>query len=643
MVVGSAQAAASPVTTVDADRIELLDGVVVGEGDVRARFGQDTVTAARFALDPDRGELELWEGTWSRPAGRAKFGHAVIALRGEAGQISEASILGADGRLHISGETLTWGPDGTLAGKGLRLTTCACESPLWEFDAARVRVDDRAARFRGGVLRLCGLPVLPLPAGRLPLRDRASGFLPPDLGFGQDGLVVGLPVYLLAGPQADITLTPELRTQRGERLLMDTRWSQPGGGGRLRVAGGWDKVDQDSRGALDLEQAWADGIWRLGTDARVESDQTYLADYGGSFLSRALPFAETRGVAAARGLGTGLLGATSLRVEHDSFQSLTDSSVQDQQLGAASLRLAGQRLGPVAVEGGARVDAIGQGTAAWDVEGPATGRVEADLRLEAGHELGPLRLEAALSGVSRAWTDGQPWLEGQSVARAWLPGWMALGSGRLITELGFQAAASARLGSADVRLPVDQPLPAWSLGPAATARLLTLGGVPVSAGGWLALTDTGLAPDGWIQAERGPWQIRGSLDRDLQDARVAYDDGVLALAAGLASAPGALSLLQSKGDASWRLPGVLSQWRPGYHLLVDLVAGQSLQQGPTLGFSSRCGCLDAALGAAWSPGRSGLQLLDPGALKPQPRAQGSADSARFSLRSACKSGSSSAV
>lgn len=574
-----------------ADRVELVDGVVRGEGQVQARFGGDTATAARFELDRQRQVLTLWEGTWTRAAGTARFARAEIDLDAGGGEVLDAVLegAGAPGRLSLRGEALSWAPDGTLSGRGLRLTTCGCETPPWQVQARQVTVDDRAAAFRGGLLRLCGLPVLPLPAGRVPLADRASGLLPPELGWGRDGLELGLPVYLVLDEGADVTLTPELRTERGARLLGEGRWAHPGGRGELRLAGGWDGVEDAARGAGQLDQAWADQGARLAVLGRVEGDRDYLSDYGDAFLSRGLPWAETQAVAAWRGL----------RLEHDGLQALGDTVDQRQRLVGAVARLSGRRLGPLSVQAGARVDAVGEGPAAWQSEEVA-GRVEGDLGATAGRQLGILRLEGQARARALSWTDGQPWAEGGAAATAWLPGWADLGGGRLVGEVGLRAGGAGVLGSVDARLVEDEAAPAWQVGPVAQGRLLTAGGVPVSAGGLLALRPDGLVPTAWLRADRGPWALVGTVDGGLRDVGMSYDDGVVGLRFQVQHQG---ALLQARPEVGWRLPGLLSEWRPAYIAHLDLTGGLPLAHGPSLAFASRCGCLDAGLAATWSVDR----------------------------------------
>jgi hypothetical protein len=54
---------------------------------------------------------------------------------------------------------------------------------------------------------------------------------------------------------------------------------------------------------------------------------------------------------------------------------------------------------------------------------------------------------------------------------------------------------------------------------------------------------------------------------------------------------------------AWSLPGPLSEWRPGYLALHDLVQDRLVRHGPTLSFTSRCNCLRLTAAAEWAEDR----------------------------------------
>jgi hypothetical protein len=556
---------------------------------VQARLGADRLTADRLRLDREAGRLELWEGSWTRDGQTVRFARAELALEGGAGEAEEIDLQA--GRVRLSAASLRWTEEGRLDARAVRLSTCDCERPPWEVQAREVSLDERAAAWRGGLLRLCGLPVLPLPFGRLPLAERSSGLLPPELGFDRDGLRVGLPVYLVAGPGADLTLTPELRTGRGARLRSEGRWAVPGGQGLARLDGGWDTVLGQARGGGSLKSGFADGPWRLAGEGSVLSDRSYLSDMGESYESRGLPWAESRLVAGWRGL----------RLEHDGFQALGSPSDgeadQVQHLLGLAARSPLLGLAPgLALDGGARVDLVGEGPAAWQIEPQTHLRVEADLNLSGGLSPGPLRIEPRARLMARTWTVDPPSLLAQAGVDAWLPTWAKLGRGLLVGEWGLRFAAAAEEGELVAPLGEEAEWTPWALGPAARGRLVLPGGVPLFAGGELLLEDEGLSPRLWAQARLARWGLHAQAERELADLGLRFEDESLTGAVGLVWTEG---LLQSRSELRLRR----AAWELGYRSHLDLEGAQALSHGPVLGWRSPCQCLDLASSLVWSADR----------------------------------------
>jgi len=586
-----------------ADEIELVDGVVQGRGGVVVSLGEERLWCASFRYDPDSGVLSVHEGRWERASGTAWFDDARIDVEGRSGDVQGTRLVAGDGDLFVQGRALSWQADGRLVGEDLRVTTCGCAHPLWEVSARHVVViPEESLRFRGGLVRVLGVPLVPLPGGRLPLAERQSGLLPPRLGAGEDGVVVALPAYLTLGDGADLSLEPELRSERGARLLTEARWAQPAGGGRLRAAGGYDWLEAQGRGAIDLTEGLASGPWRLGVDAALESDRSYLSDYGGAFLSRSMPWDETLAVAAWG----------PLRLEHDGFQALGADSLHGQRPLGLVAALPGRRVGPAAVDLGTRVDLFAEGTDPWRLDDAPVARSETTLSAVTGHELGLVRVEGQAAGTLIGWSDGPTWGTAGAELAGWLPAWSEVGGGRLVGEWGVVGGLGQTLGTVEARVRSDAPPAAWSIGPAVTGRLLTRGGVPVSGAAALAWTDAGWRPAGWLRADQGAWSIRASADLDLQELALGFDDGRLSLTtAGVRAA----EVLQQRLAGAWTLPGGLSAWRPGYQALLDLDAGTALSHGPRLSFSSRCDCLSLAASLTWAVDRDtpdlGLSLQLP--------------------------------
>jgi lipopolysaccharide assembly outer membrane protein LptD (OstA) len=203
--------------------------------------------------------------------------------------------------------------DGSFVGRAdydLRLP-----EPRQEISARHVTVHlDRTATFVGGVIHVCGVPLLPIPVGRLALVDRKSGLLVPRIGAVEDGFLVAAPYYLTLGPSADVTVAPELRTERGVRALGELRYAlAPDEGGTVSGFYGHDEIEDRWRSAVGIEHGWAPGPVRTGLRGEWVSDTDVLADYSDNYLARSTPWTEV--------LGT--VGVGPFRVETDTSKLQT--------------------------------------------------------------------------------------------------------------------------------------------------------------------------------------------------------------------------------------------------------------------------------------------------------------------------------
>ena len=112
---------------------------------------------------------------------------------------------GRDEELHFEATRFVWTP-------------CGCETTPWAISAAQADgvLGDHMV-IRRGAFRVCDVPVLPLPWLRLPLNDRAPRLLLPELRAGEEGTVLGLPVWLPIGRQGHAVLTSQWWSQRWMR------------------------------------------------------------------------------------------------------------------------------------------------------------------------------------------------------------------------------------------------------------------------------------------------------------------------------------------------------------------------------------------------------------------------------------------
>jgi len=108
-----------------------------------------------------------------------------------------------------------------------RFTACDCgdEAPSWEIRACKadIIVEERAW-LTWPVLYLKGLPVFAAPVAYLPLSNRRTGLLFPQINYsGRDGVVLSESLFITLGRSADTTLTADWFEERGFRQRLEFR------------------------------------------------------------------------------------------------------------------------------------------------------------------------------------------------------------------------------------------------------------------------------------------------------------------------------------------------------------------------------------------------------------------------------------
>ena len=586
LLLGAAQADSPDELRLSADRITVDEARVQGEGSVRAVLLEGLLEAERFEIALDGSTASLEQGCWQRPDGRLCF------------------------------ERLEILEDGTVLMDSAVLSLCSClgERQPWSVQARRVRVDpDRSAVFVGGLLRVAGCPVLPLPAGVFPLGERRSGLLAPRVAWTPDGVELGQPLYLTLGPSADLVLEPTWRQERGLRLGSELRWAQSNdGGGTLDLTAGWDQLEQALRGSLDVEQGWADRELRTAVSGSVASDADYRDDYELDFTRRQQGYHELRA----------LVSLGPFRLDHDGFQAPEGATQRLVGLGFARPSL---DPGAVSPSGNLDLELGGYGPSrldldqAWLVARPSVG-------LSLGRPIGPLEGEAVLGGQGLLLQPVEPGLdaaagealmEGRLVAeaRATLPLWADHGKLRHLLRPSVMAGAS--LAAEDVGFAALQPrlgaLPGVWVGPRVESRWLSTTGVPMELRAELPWSDLGLAPGLRAWWGRGPWwgSLQGSATWQPGTAPV---KGLAWLEAGhrgeaLRVSGGVLALQEAEvadqlsARIAWLLPVGADRWQPRAQARWSIADAAFVERHLGLHFASRCDCLGVELGATWAEDR----------------------------------------
>lgn len=182
-------------------------------------------------------------------------------------------------------------------------TTCQRDDerswrPAWMLTAQEIRLDSETGVgvATGAMLRVFGVPVVPLPYMSFPLSDeRKSGLLPATTGGDSvNGTVVSTPYYWNIAPNRDATITPTLMGRRGLELGSEFRYLEPDFRGRARLNVLPDDQLRDGRNRWALGLEHQDRLLRepfpsgLGFTLRVNrvSDNDYWRDFGRNSITQ---------------------------------------------------------------------------------------------------------------------------------------------------------------------------------------------------------------------------------------------------------------------------------------------------------------------------------------------------------------------
>jgi hypothetical protein len=180
--------------------------IVIAEGDVVFEQGGTRMTGSRLDLD----------------------------LNDKVGVLTDGKV-DLEGGLHLKGARLAKvGPRSFTLADGT-LTACEGEKPAWFFSlsSGRVTLEDYA-RLKNVTFHLGGVPLLYTPYLLWPaMRDRASGFLTPGLGYNSSrGGYLGLSYFWALGRSWDSTFSADFYTKGYYGLGAEVR-GQPSAGTRF--------------------------------------------------------------------------------------------------------------------------------------------------------------------------------------------------------------------------------------------------------------------------------------------------------------------------------------------------------------------------------------------------------------------------
>ncbi|SFI20699.1 LPS-assembly protein [Collimonas sp. OK307] len=167
-------------------------------------------------------------------------------------------------------------------------TTCPGTKPDWYIKSSTLDVDSGLGEgvAHNGILYFKSVPILGSPVLSFPLsNERQSGVLPPIIGSTNNGgFEFNLPYYFNIAPNRDLTLYPNIITQRGLQMGADARYMGDGYSGQTKVEFlPDDKLTKSNRYAVQSihAQTLAPG-WSMGWNVNFASDNSYPDDFSRS-------------------------------------------------------------------------------------------------------------------------------------------------------------------------------------------------------------------------------------------------------------------------------------------------------------------------------------------------------------------------
>jgi LPS-assembly protein len=330
----AAQTAAPPEVRILARSQERTADRIFASGDVEVRYGDILLFADRVEYDPATKDCRA-EGNVVVQSGREvlRGERLLFNLESGRGSIEEASGLIAPTLLFEAARIERRQADLYSLTKGF-LTACTQPNPRWSFGLSRaeVRTDDRLELW-DAVVRIKGVPVLYLPYLSYPLKERATGFLMPRLGFGgSKGFSLSQSFYWAMAPNMDATVGVDLYAARGAGAGLEYRYLFPGGTkGDLNLyyfiykrQGDGTKPGNSSIVRFNHTQTLPLGF-TLVANIDYQTSYSFLRDYDNDF-QRALSFNRTSQVYLSRSWRRFNLSARASRFE-TYFSELDDANV----------------------------------------------------------------------------------------------------------------------------------------------------------------------------------------------------------------------------------------------------------------------------------------------------------------------------
>lgn len=277
---------------------DVNNSVVTAQGHVEIDYNDRVVIADSVVYNQTTDTVKaVGHVTMMAPNGDTAFANEVtLSDQMRDGVLSGfAALIGENGRLAAVRATRTNGVK-TVAERAVFTPCKICNqpgqrTPLWQVKAYRVVYDEQKHKivYNDAIVEFLGIPLFYTPyfSQADPTVKRESGIMSPDIGSSNTlGTFVRLPVYISLTDSRDFTIAPMYTTDSGEVLQGEYRERWNNGGMWLQAS----IAHNPKGGLLENHEDWYSsffgsgriplaGAWRVGFDAQLTSNDTYLKRY----------------------------------------------------------------------------------------------------------------------------------------------------------------------------------------------------------------------------------------------------------------------------------------------------------------------------------------------------------------------------
>lgn len=228
---GSAPGAAEDTIRLLARHQEKHGPVWLAQGEVELRFGQLVLLADRLQVNSESYEV-VAEGqvTLQLPSEVVACERLSYNLMTGEGKLEGVRAITRPG-IFFGADSIQKSTAGIYRLEEAWFTTCTQPVPRWRFSfsEARLQPEDYIG-MKQAVFRIKRLPILYIPYLRYPLKERATGFLFPRLGFNRvKGVSLSQSFYWALAPNMDATITADFYSRKGLGAGLEYRYLLPGG------------------------------------------------------------------------------------------------------------------------------------------------------------------------------------------------------------------------------------------------------------------------------------------------------------------------------------------------------------------------------------------------------------------------------